>query len=175
MNELLTNLFWIISLSICVLVFGKLFYDFFIKTPSSKSVKCNVSNIVDGDTIEVILNNKKIRVRLTGIDTPELYDKNRRITSDGQIAKDILTKILCDKVVYLEFDENKKDKYNRFLCYVFLEDGTLVNLLLLQKGIAKTMICKPNIQYQIMFENAERYAKENKIGLWKNEEYETEK
>ena len=175
MNELLTNLFWIISLSICVLIFGKLFYDFFIKAPSSKSVKCDVSNIVDGDTIEVIFNNKKIRVRLTGIDTPELYDENRNICTNGKIAKDILSEILSDKTVYLEFDESRKDKYNRILSYVFLEDGTLVNLLLLQKGIAKTMICKPNIQYQIMFENAERYAKENEIGFWKNEVYEREK
>lgn len=175
MNEFLITSILIISLAICVLILGKLFYDYCIKTPSAKSIKCNVTKILDGDTIEVFLDGKETRIRLTGVDTPELYDENRNICANGKIAKDILSEILSDKTVYLEFDESRKDKYNRILSYVFLEDGTLVNLLLLQKGIAKTMICKPNIQYQIMFENAERYAKENEIGFWKNEVYEREK
>src|SRR3989344_2355810 len=83
-----------------------------------------VINVVDGDTLD--LNNSE-RVRLSGINTPETgecyYDE----------AKDELENLILNKEVYLEKDISDRDKYDRLLRYIYIND-LLVNSYLIQNG-----------------------------------------
>ena len=76
--------------------------------------------------------------------------------------------MLDGKQVRLEPDvsQGDRDKYNRLLRYVYLEDATLVNKLLIQEGYAHEYTYRIPYTYQVEFEDAERDAREQKRGLW---------
>lgn len=87
-------------------------------TPSPLStapVEASVIRVIDGDTIEVAIEGKLYKVRYIGIDTPEV----------GQPYADEATEknreLVERKVVWLEKDVSETDKYNRLLCYVYVE------------------------------------------------------
>jgi len=118
----------------------------------------NKIRVIDGDTIEVTINNKKESVRLIGINSPELDDKNAKNRVAAQTAKDYLKKMLQNKNIYLEGDNTQADRdiYGRLLRYVFLEDGTLVNEKMIEAGMAKEYTFKKPYKYQQEFKAAER-------------------
>ncbi len=139
-----------------------------------------VTKVVDGDTFEVEIDGKKEKVRMLGIDTPEKFESNKldkdseRTGNDkktikklGELSSDYAKKLLSGKKVRLESDPigDNKDRYNRLLMYVYLEDGTFVNLKIVEDGYANAYtrfeISKKNEIVQ-----AERNARENKRGLW---------
>ena len=64
-----------------------------------------IINVVDGDTADVLINNKKERIRFSGINTPETGE------CYYQEAKERLEKLILDEYVYLEKDLTNKDKY----------------------------------------------------------------
>ena len=83
--------------------------------------KHRVRNVYDGDTLTLT---DERRIRLLGIDTPEIKDKQ----PFAQEAK-AYTKALCDKKdVWISFDPggDKADHYGRLLCFIFVpaEDGS---------------------------------------------------
>ena len=112
----------------------------------------NVSKVIDGDTIEVIIDDKKESVRLIGIDAPELTDSSIK----GKLAlesKEYLKNLLQNKKVRLEKDitQDDKDIYDRLLRYVFLEDGTLVNKKMIETDMAEEYTFKVPYRYQMEF------------------------
>ena len=88
-----------------------------------------MSRIIDGDTIE--LSNEK-RVRYIGIDTPETRRSRRSIQCFGKEAKEDNSNLVLNKTVLLKKDVSETDKFSRLLRYVYLEDGTFVNLWLIK-------------------------------------------
>jgi len=137
-----------------------------------------VKRVVDGDTL--VLESGE-RVRLIGIDTPEMHDSDkltrdsRRSQQDASVIKAMgqkayqFTKGLIEgKRVSLEFDAERQDKYKRLLAYVYLKDGTFVNAQVLKQGYASVMTYPPNVKYADLFLNLYREARENKRGLWKD-------
>jgi micrococcal nuclease len=88
-----------------------------------------VTRVIDGDTF---ITNKGDRVRLIGVDAPELP------TLEGIKSKMYLDKSIDDKVVILKEDEisNNKDKYGRLLRYVY-KDKKDVNLHMIKSRYAK--------------------------------------
>jgi micrococcal nuclease len=135
-----------------------------------------VTRAVDGDTL-VLENNE--RVRLIGIDTPEMHESNklnRDAQRSGQAVEAIkqlgrqsygFTKKLVEgKRVRLEFDVERYDKYKRILAYVYLEDGTFVNAKIVEEGYASLMTYPPNVKYVDLFLKLYQEARENKRGLW---------
>ena len=59
----------------------------------------------------------------------------------GKLAKYYVQKELKpDDMVYLEFEENKRDSYGRLLAYVYLKDGKMLNKMLLHNKKAKYFI-----------------------------------
>jgi len=136
-----------------------------------------VRRVIDGDTFQL---ESGERVRLIGIDTPEIHESKklyRDSQRSGQDAKGIkelgersyqFTKKLIDgKRVSLEFDVEKYDKYNRLLAYVYLKsDGTFVNAEIVKQGYASLMTIPPNVRYADKFSKLYREARENKRGLW---------
>lgn len=110
-----------------------------------------VERVVDGDTFIAIIEGESTRVRMTGIDCPESVTENpESITEEGIIASDYTKQLLTGAEVYLEYDEEKYDQYDRLLAYVYIEDGdkhVFINKLLIDEGYAVGYIVKPNTRY----------------------------
>lgn len=128
----------------------------------------DVVRVVDGDTIIVSIEGTDTRVRMIGVDTPESVNPDAsKNTENGKIASEWTSKLLTGKQVYLEYDIEKKDKYDRTLAYVFLSDKvTMVEDELLRNGMAEVMTIEPNSKYAAHFEELENQAKRNRIGFW---------
>lgn len=139
-----------------------------------------VTKIFDGDTFEVELNGKKEKVRMLGIDTPEKWDSDKfdrdteRSGKDketlrklGELASDYTVRLIGSKNVVLTPDakSDDKDKYGRLLRYVYLEDGTFVNLKIVEDGYANAYR-KFSHSKKDEFIKAENDARQNKRGLW---------
>ncbi len=122
-----------------------------------------VERVVDGDTV-VLDGNEK--VRLIGINTPESVDPRRPVQWYGKEASAYAKGLLLGKRVRMEQDVEKTDKYGRTLGYLHLEDGTFVNLHLVEKGYAFTYPYPPNVKYSSEIRDAERKAREANRGLW---------
>jgi len=82
-------------------------------------------NVIDGDTFEI---NGGIKVRLIGIDTPEMKNKNRTIDCFATEAKQKVESLLNGKEVVLVKDVSETDKYGRLLRYVYLGDEMIKKL-----------------------------------------------
>ncbi len=136
-----------------------------------------VTRAVDGDTL--VLENSE-RVRLIGIDTPEIHE-SYKLTRDvqrsgtdaavikqmGMQAYEFTKKLVEGKRVRLEFDVERYDKYKRILAYVYLEDGTFVNAEIVAQGYASLLTYAPNVKYADLFLKLYQLARQNKRGLWK--------
>jgi micrococcal nuclease len=136
-----------------------------------------VTRAVDGDTLK--LENGE-RVRLIGIDTPEMHESNKLYRDSQKSGQDINTikalgrraykftrDLVEGKRVRLEFDLEKHDKYKRLLAYVYLKDATFVNAEIVKQGYASLMTYPPNVKYADEFLRLYREARQNKRGLWR--------
>ncbi len=112
--------------------------------------------------------NEQTRIRLIGIDTPEsVSEDTERNTPEGEEASTFTRNLLEGRRVYLEYDKELKDAYDRTLCYVYLDDGkTMVNELLIEQGFARTMTIEPNTKYAKRLSDAEKTAREGHSGFW---------
>ncbi|MCM8799681.1 MAG: thermonuclease family protein [Candidatus Omnitrophica bacterium] len=139
-----------------------------------------VTRVVDGDTL--VLESGE-RVRLIGIDAPEMHESEKLFRDSYRTKKDVATikrlgkasyeflkKLVEGKRVTLEFDVEKYDRYNRLLAYVYLkDDGTFINAKILEEGYAQIMTVPPNVKYKDLFLELARQAREQRKGLWKEE------
>ncbi|MGQ0434124.1 MAG: thermonuclease family protein [Microthrixaceae bacterium] len=123
---------------------------------------------IDGDTIEVRLDDTTERVRYIGIDTPESVARDRPIECFGVEAKARLAELLPPGTeVRLERDVEARDKYGRLLAYVFRSsDGVHINLLLVEEGFAEARAFEPNVTRQAELDRAEAEARASGRGLW---------
>jgi len=82
-----------------------------------------VTRVVDGDTIKVILDGSQETVRLVGVDTAEsVHPNHSKNTLEGVTASNYTKKQLEGKRVLLVFSEPKQDFFGRYLAYVYLVD-----------------------------------------------------
>lgn len=122
--------------------------------------------VIDGDTIEVELNNTQYSVRLIGINTPESVAPDNYKTKnniEGTEASNTVKDMLSDiETIYLQKDISDTDKYDRLLRYVWLEKPTnendineistkMLNAILVNKGIAEIATYKPDTKYEWAF------------------------
>lgn len=127
------------------------------------SRKYKIIKIIDGDTYQ--LDNKE-KIRLIGVNTPEIHHPTKGTEYFGQEADEFAKGLLLNKKVTLKYDISQRDKYGRLLAYVYLSDGTLVNALLVQEGYAEIMTVPPNVKFADLFLKLEREARKKKLGLW---------
>jgi len=116
-----------------------------------------VKKVIDGDTAE--LDNGLI-IRYIGINAPE---QNQNLYNE---SKQRNKELVEGKKVKLEFDNLLYDQYGRLLCYVFVDD-IFVNYQLIKEGFAILDKIYPNTKYIDKLTEAENFAKENKLGIWK--------
>lgn len=127
-----------------------------------------VTNVVDGDTIDVSIDGEIKRLRLIGVDTPETKDPRKAVQCFGTEASAFTTQTLLNQSVTLESDDSQGDvdKYDRLLRYVILSDGTNFNKLLIHDGYAYEYTYDTIYTYQDEFKAAQVDAEANKRGLW---------
>jgi micrococcal nuclease len=134
--------------------------------PGPKTVSARVVTVHDGDTLSVVIGRRKERVRLIGIDAPELGQRPW-----GANAKRYLRELvtLSGNSVVLEFDLEKRDKYGRLLAYVRTLDNKLINLEMVRNGYAALYTFPPNVKYADRLREGQRYAREGRLGIWRKD------
>ncbi|HZG75442.1 MAG TPA: thermonuclease family protein, partial [Paenibacillus sp.] len=126
-----------------------------------------VARVVDGDTFKIDLGDGEVdTVRMLGIDTPETVKPNAPVEPYGKEASDFTKKLLNGKIACLELDVGARDRFDRLLAYVYLEDGTFVNERLVAEGYATVLVIPPNVRFAKALEDAEREARRAERGLW---------
>ncbi len=121
-----------------------------------------VTHVVDGDTIDVNINGVVQRVRLIGVDTPEVYGG---VECYGEAASAFTKQLVEGRIVTLQKDVSEVDKYDRLLRYVFVGD-TFVNDALVRQGYAYASSYPPDVAYADQFAQAQNEAATNGRGLW---------
>lgn len=133
------------------------------RVTSSGNHSWMVVNVYDGDTVGVLVNGIEERIRLIGIDAPEMGQ-----VPWGEKAKRFLEDLLASqgRTVTLETDVEQRDKYNRLLAYLRMKDGRIVNEELLLNGYAMLFTVPPNVKYVERFKAAQSSARQKKLGIW---------
>lgn len=132
--------------------------------------------VIDGDTLTIVYEGAEVNVRLIGVDAPEsVHPDESRNTADGVRARERLARMLeSSNHVYLEFDEERYDTYDRLLAYVYLAEEVAfdesLNYRMVEAGYAVNKEYKPNVRYARELEGACEDAKESGRGLWKEGE-----
>ena len=122
-----------------------------------------VIRVVDGDTIEIEGGEK---VRYIGIDTPETVDPRKTVQCFGIEASKKNKELVEGKMVRLEKDITDRDKYNRLLAYVYLDNGKSFNKYMIEEGYAYEYTYNNPYKYQDDYKTAEINAQINNKGLW---------
>jgi len=124
--------------------------------------------VYDGDTIRVEFDNQTSRkVRLIGIDAPEISDEEEKTQFQAFMSKRFTFQHLFRKRIRLSFDKEFEDKYGRLLAYIWIEKEGLFNKFILQEGFAFAFFQFPfRGDYRQAFDEAEKQAKRLKKGYW---------
>ena len=115
-----------------------------------------VVSIHDGDTITVLQGKQQVKVRLFGIDAPELKQPY------GKKSKQFLVNLVAGKVV--EVEENGKDRYKRTIGTIYLND-TDINAQMVENGYAWAYR-----KFSKKYTPQESQAKKQGLGLWRDKE-----
>lgn len=141
-----------------------------VKAQPTQTAK--VTRIIDGDTVH--LEGFKENFRLIGIDTPE-SSRNARaksiaartgqsldsIVAEGKRAKAFTKSFLEGKTVTIEWDVQRKDRYQRNLAYLLI-NGKNSSVEIARAGFADPLTIPPNVKYAEQILNASREAREAK-------------
>ncbi len=140
-----------------------------------------MTRVVDGDTIEVEITDRidgpgaggaaigaLEKVRLIGIDTPESVRPGTPIECFGREASAAAKALLERRDVWLVKDVEERDRYDRLLRYVYMQDE-MANARLVVNGYANAFTYPPNIRHSELFVQLQREARENDRGLWSSQ------
>ena len=122
-----------------------------------------VKFVYDGDTILLKTGEK---VRYLAIDAPEIGYEGKKSEFMAGASREYNLRLVAKKRVSLEFDKEKRDRHGRLLAYVFLENGEMVNALMLRHGFARVMVKGPDLKYFSRLLSEQRHAMAEKRGIW---------
>lgn len=128
-----------------------------------------VSEIVDGDTFWEHGPDGAEKIRIIGVDTPEIaHSSDETDECYGPEATTFAEDTLYDNHVWLSFDGDCEDDYGRTLAYVTTGPGDqgFFERQLLRNGYAVTMTFSATSTYADVFEEDERAAQEEGAGMW---------
>jgi micrococcal nuclease len=146
--------------------------------PSREPV--SIVQVIDGDTVVVQRGTKREHLRLIGIDTPESrpnrraerqsHDRGidqRQIIQYGHQAANYTRSLLPKRsTVFIEYDVDNRDHYQRLLGYLWLPNGKMVNQEIVRAGYAYLLTVPPNVRYREQLAKAFSEARKNQRGLW---------
>lgn len=125
--------------------------------------RVQLKKVIDGDTLELESGEK---IRLIGLNTPEIESRFSQDQAGGEAAKQWLDTTLRSRVLFLEYDQQLYDKYDRRLAHCFLENGDYINAKLLETGHAMLTLIPPNLKYAERLIAAQKQAENNGEGIW---------
>ena len=139
-----------------------------VSRPMSAEGPFPVTSVTDGDTIRVTIEGQSTRVRLIGIDTPEINDPRKPVQCFGREASRRAHELMDGTQVWLEYDpsQSRRDRYGRTLAYVWLTDDILVNEEMVNEGFAHEYTYEVPYKYRDIFRDAEEAARTAGRGLW---------
>ena len=123
--------------------------------------------VVDGDTIDVQTAGGEARVRLIGLDTPEINREGGADDCYAQEARDELNELIYGRAVELRADptQDDADRYGRLLRHVYI-DGQSAAAALLEAGAAHEYTYDAPYIGQAEHRAAEEAARAAALGLW---------
>lgn len=100
--------------------------------PGSYAIK----TFVDGDTVIIDMSGVDETIRFIGVDTPETHKPDTPVECYGPSAAAYTKQRIGQQRIRLISDRltTNRDRYDRLLRYVVLEDGTTLNKELIEKG-----------------------------------------
>ena len=158
MSKFVNSLLWGVGIVGGIVAF--FYITYLLDPPEPNSRVADLVSVIDGDTLYIEVDRRIEKIRLIGIDTPEVGE------CYYQEAKEALINIFPNSVVIYQFDISAIDKYDRWLVYLYTANNIPVNEYLVSMGFADVMTIPPNTK------NADRYiqlrdqAKEDKLGMW---------
>lgn len=141
-----------------------------IDNVNDSKIVVSLDKCVDGDTTWFLVDGKRVKVRLLGIDTPEVDEEF------GNVASSYTCDVLVNsKNIYLEYDDNsdRYDKYNRLLAWVFVDTNNLSELLV-SKGYARVRYIYGDYKYIDVLCDLEANANKDMLGIWNIGKYKYE-
>jgi endonuclease YncB( thermonuclease family) len=130
----------------------------------------SVVRVVDGDTVDVRFSDdgSTDRIRLIGIDTPEVVDPRKPVQCFGREASAHAHELLDGQAVSVETDptQNTRDAYNRLLAYLWLPDGRNFGQVMIADGYAHEYTYDLPYEYRDEFKAAQDEAMTAQAGLW---------
>ncbi len=166
------------------LIFSAFFYvSFYVSASSAEVAACaaikaeepaQVKTVYDGDTVQLRDGRK---VRLIGIDTPEIYSRKRTIAADVKARGEAARRALAERLqqsgqrVLLAYGNERFDRYGRTLAHVYLDDGTNLQAWLITQGHAIAFTTPPNDRMSPCYRLQEQGAREAGRGIWQMPQY----
>jgi micrococcal nuclease len=149
--------------SLVILAGGALFFAACGDAGSRPPREARVVRVIDGDTLVLA---GGIKVRLLGIDAPEMEENGQPAEFLAHKAKAALADLTLNKKIGLEYDRLRYDHYGRLLAYLFLPDHAMVNAELVRRGLAWVYFIAPNLRYQKDLLAAQQEAIAAGRGVW---------
>ncbi|MDX8409307.1 MAG: thermonuclease family protein [Mariprofundales bacterium] len=122
-----------------------------------------VGRIYDGDTFETTDGE---RIRLLGLNTPEITHRDSAGQPYGIEATKRLTQLIAGKPLKLSFDKEKIDIYGRTLAQLYDRQGRWINGMLVREGWAHVYTFVPNLKWAARLLVLEQKARRDKLGIW---------
>ena len=136
-----------------------------------------VEEVLSADTIMLAGGEK---IKLIGLNAPSIPKRERIVRDENNIpikepinptdtieqkSYRFVERLLTGKTVRLEFDEQKKSDDFKTLAYIFLKDGTFVNVEILRQGYAQFQLQPLNHKYKKELEAAYQEASREQRGF----------
>jgi endonuclease YncB( thermonuclease family) len=153
------------ALALAVSFLGLPFGSGHAATP--RTLVAKVERVSDGDTVIAITSNQtKLRLRLLGIDAPEVPHGDTPGQPFGEEARDYLEHLIGGKTVRV--DAYGPDEYKRVLAIVS-DEQININLLMVAMGYAEVYRGAACQVYCRELEDAEAKARRDRVGMWAQE------
>ena len=121
-----------------------------------------VTRVFDGDTVEAAGIG---RVRLLGIDAPEMGSRFERPAPFALEAREALQMLVLRRWIRFECDGTRRDVYGRSLFYLSLETGEFINAALVRAGLARVS-ARTRLRRWDDLRRAEEDAQSRRRGMW---------
>jgi endonuclease YncB( thermonuclease family) len=134
----------------------------------ASAVPAQVTNIIDGDTFDVVVDGHSDRVRLYHIDAPETAFEQHCGGDEATAFLSFILQFAPNSTVYLEYDQTERDNNDRRLAYVWYElagDVYLVNESMVRGGWAESETYRPDDKYKEELDAAEQFSIDKVLGV----------